>query len=155
MFVATPRRSLSLAVILLLSSFAGARQLAATRDDPAWRTLVTDYFIAYAKRDVEGVLSFWSGQSPELAAQRKALGETFAAHEKIELKDVAVRGVTVEGEKVSVRAAVEMSFTKKGDSPPRVRRMNRVLRFVREAAAGRISSEAAAEKELAASLAAA
>lgn len=155
MFIATSRRSLLLALILLLSSVAGAQPLTAPRDDPAWRDLVTGYFLAYAKRDAEGVLSFWSGQSPELAAQRKALDETFAAHEKIELKGVAIRRVTVEGEKVSVRAAVEMSFTKKGESSPRVRRMNRVLRFVRDAAAWRVSSDVAAEKELAASLAAA
>jgi len=155
MFVATSRRSFSLAVILLLSSGAGAQPLTAPRDDSAWRALVTGYFLAYAKRDIEGVLSLWSGQSPELAAQRKALGETFAAHEKIELQGVTVRRVTVEGEKVSVRAAVEMSVTKKGESAARARKMNRVLRFVREAAAWRVSSEAAAEKELAAALVAA
>lgn len=154
MFVATSRRSLSLAVILLLSTVAGAQPLTVTRDDTAWRNLVTGYFLAYEKRDIEGVLSLWSGQSQELAAQRKALGETFAAHEKIVLKGVTVSRVTVEGEKVIVRAAVEMSVTKKGESASRDRRMNRVLRFVREAAAWRVSSEASAEKELAASLAA-
>lgn len=155
MFITTAHRSLFLAVIFLFSSSAGAQQLTPARDDPAWRELVTNYFLTYAKRDIEGVLSLWSGQSPELAAQRKALGETFAAHEKIELKDVAVRRVTVEGEQVSVRAAVEMSITKRGESAPRVRRMNRVLRFVREGAAWRVSSEAAVEKELAVSLVAA
>lgn len=155
MFSATSRRSLLLAVLLLLSSVAGAQPLTSARDDAAWRELVTVYFFTYAKRDVESVLALWSGQSPALTAQRKALGETFAAYEKIELKDVAVRSVTVMGEQVSVRAAVEMSVTKKGESAPRVKVMNRVLRFVRETAAWRVSSETAAEKELAASLAAA
>ena len=120
MLDATLRRSfflpIVLAVILLLTSVAGAQPLTSTRDDAAWRALVNGYFLTYAKQDVEGVLSLWSGQSPQLAAQRKALGETFAAHEKIELKDVAVRSVTVEGEKVSVRAVVELNVTKKGES---------------------------------------
>lgn len=155
MLNATPRRSLFLAVILLFSSVAGAQQLTPAHDDAAWRDLATRYFLTYARQDIEGVIALWSGQSPQLAAQRKALGETFAAHEKIELKDVAVRRMTVEGEKVSVRAVVQMNVTKKGESAARARKLNRVLRFVREAAAWRVWSEAAAEDGLAASLAAA
>lgn len=153
--MATSLKSLFLVVLFLFSSVACAQPLMSTRDDPAWRDVVTSYFLTYAKKDIEGVLSLWSGQSPQLASQRKALSETFAAYEKIELKDVAVRKVTEQGEKVAVRAVVEMKVTKKGESASRLRKMNCVFQFVSEAAAWKVSSEAAAEKELAAALAAA
>lgn len=156
MAIATSLKSLLLVVSLLFASVASrAQPLTSTRNDPAWRDVVTSYFHTYANKDIEGVLSLWSGQSPELATQRKALGETFATYEKIELKDVTLRRVTVEGEKVAVRAAVEMNVTMKGESASRIRKLNSVFQFVREAAAWKVSSEAAAEKELAASLAAA
>jgi CHAT domain-containing protein/tetratricopeptide (TPR) repeat protein len=156
MSTATSLKSLFLAVTILFASAASSAQpLMATRDDPAWRDVVNSYFLTYAKKDIEGVLSLWSGQSPQLAAERQALGETFAAYEKIELKEVTLRSVKVEGEKVAVRAAVEMNVTKKGEPVPRLRKLNCVFQFVREAAAWKVSSEASAEKELAALLAAA
>ena len=156
MSIATSLQSLFLAVIVLFASVAGGAQpLISARDDPAWREVVTSYFLTYAKKDIEGVLSLWSGQSPQLPAERKALTETFAAYEKIEVKDVTLRRVTVEGEQAAVRAAVEMNVTKKGESASRIRKLNYVFQFVREAGAWKVSSGAVAEKELAALLAAA
>src|SRR5262249_35485429 len=89
---------------------------------------------------------------------RKArLEERFEDNDKIEVKNLTVRKLTVDGNQASARIEVEISAVDTKTSKPAqgFGRMNRVMRLVRENGAWMIWREVAAEQELAEKLAAA
>src|SRR5437870_159638 len=97
-------------LILCLSPFGftqepshHARPASMQADEAALRALVEQYFAVYAQKDVEGFVRLWHAKSPELEAKKKAAQETFADHEKIEVKDVSVSKVSLDGDKASLR----------------------------------------------------
>jgi hypothetical protein len=71
--------------------------------------LVTQYFEAYARKDLDGLKAMWSEQSSDLAPSLKYLQRVFAASGAIELTSLNVVKVQVEGDKAFVRAALEMN----------------------------------------------
>src|SRR5262245_5844236 len=74
-------------------------------DEAVLRSLTERFFAAHQKKDLDELISLWSEKSPELAATK----QSFAAHEKIELKSVSIGKVVVEGERARVRLVVEIS----------------------------------------------
>ena len=149
---------LSLIVIFALClQPLGLAQEASPADETALRAVAEELFAAYGREDLEGFMVQWSANSPELATQRKAMQEVFAANEKIEVKRLTVNRVKVEGDKACLRATVEMSATeaKTGKAATGFGTMNRALDFVNEDGQWKVWREVAAEEVLAASLVAA
>lgn len=127
-------------------------------DDTALlHTLANEFFALYAKEDLEGFMLLWSAQSPDFAFWKQRLQEVFAANEKIEVKGLAVRKVTVEGEKASLRVVVEMTAidAKSGQPSAGFGHLQRTLDFVKEGGAWKVWRYVPAADELAASLIAA
>src|SRR2546428_854242 len=75
----------------------------------AARALVEKYFSLYAAKDLDGLMSLWSEQSPDFESRKQAMQKLFAGYEKIEVKSPVVLRVTVEGEKARLRVDVEVN----------------------------------------------
>src|SRR6185295_20195131 len=98
-------------VCLLLSSVRAhdeSRTQPSAADDAALRALVQELYGSYAKKDLDGFVRLWSARSPELPARRETIQKLFVNHEKIEIKGVVIRKMTVEGEKAKLRVEVEI-----------------------------------------------
>jgi CHAT domain-containing protein len=149
------RTSSRLALLLLgsisLQALALAQE-ASSGGDIALRSVVEEFFAAYARKDLDGCMKLWSVKSPDLASRRKAMQEIFAANDKIEVKSLSISKVKVESEKASMRAHIDMSALDVKSGKPAVGfgKMNRAFDFVKEDSQWKIWREAPAEEELAA-----
>ena len=130
---------------------------AQTVDETALRALTDGFFIAYQNEDMNGLKSLWSAKSPELDQFVRQAQQTFAAYEKIALKNLTVRKITVEGAKASLQVTVEMSALEaKTDKPAAgFGKMNRTFHFVKEEGEWKMARCVVSEEELASALVAA
>lgn len=160
------KRSVSTFLLLLLYlspaafSQGGQKTVAAAGapDEAALRHLIEQYFAAYARKDVDGLLRLWSAKAEGVQARRRAFEELFAAHDGIEVKNLKATKVSVEGDKARARVEVETSAVEVKTGRPASSgfgKARRALQFIREGGAWKISAEVSAEEDLAASLAAA
>jgi CHAT domain-containing protein/tetratricopeptide (TPR) repeat protein len=126
-------------------------------DEARMRVEVSQYFDSFAKKDLDDLLKHWSAGSPELEARRKELQQEFAANEHFEVKNLAIRKLTLEGDKASAQVTLEITATDIKTSQPATAfgKMNRVLEFVKESGFWKIAREGSAEEDLAAALIAA
>ncbi|MEP6635076.1 MAG: CHAT domain-containing protein [Acidobacteriota bacterium] len=161
------RRHAALVVLCVLLSFVcfarnvlraqPAQHSATANDEAALRSLVGQFFDAYAKEDSEGWLRLWSAKSPELAARRKSLQQLFADDDRIEVKDILIGRLAVEGDSASLRVSVEINAVeaKTGKPATGLGKMNRAFRFVKEEGMWKVWGESSAEEDLVAALLAA
>ncbi|HKC88991.1 MAG TPA: hypothetical protein VKG02_23615, partial [Blastocatellia bacterium] len=77
--------------------------------ESAVRAVAEKYFALYAAKDLDGLMSLWSGQSPDLESRKQGMQKLFAGYEKIEMKSLAVLRVTIAGEKARLRVDVEIN----------------------------------------------
>src|SRR5262249_45517276 len=73
------------------------------------RAFVEQYYSAYAKKDLDAAMAQWSSQSPDLATQRQAAQQFFAANDKITVAVASVGAPAVENDKVKFRVALAMN----------------------------------------------
>jgi hypothetical protein len=66
-------------------------------DDAALRALADQFFAAYSQKDLAAITALWSSHSPEMAAQQKSIEQFFAANDKIEIRDVTIQQLKVDG----------------------------------------------------------
>ncbi|MGH9759955.1 MAG: nuclear transport factor 2 family protein, partial [Blastocatellia bacterium] len=117
------------------------------------RTLVERYFDSYAKTDLDGLMSLWSERSPERESTRRTLQQTFANTSKLEVKNLVIQKVVIDGTDASVRASVEIGESDKdASSHLSPGRINCVLHFIQESKAWKVWRYAFAEEELATEL---
>jgi CHAT domain-containing protein/Tfp pilus assembly protein PilF len=125
-------------------------------DEAALRSAINQYFAAYAKEDLDGLMRLWSAKAPEAEARKRALEELFALYDHIEARNVVVSKITAEGSKARARVALEISAieTKTGQPAKAVGfgKMNRALQFVNEDGSWKVWNEGSAEEELAIAL---
>lgn len=126
-------------------------------DEANLRALIQDYFAAYAARDSNRLLTFWSEKAPERDARRAEIEKQFAAVRSFELKALSVGSLSVEGGTARARVRLELSGTdaKTGAPPAAGSAQERALAFVKEAGSWRVWRDANAEDELASALLAA
>ena len=144
-------------VCLLLSSVRAhheSRTQPSASDNAALRALVEEFYGSYAKKDLDGFLRLWSATSPELAARRETMQKLFVDNEKIEVKDLVIRKLAVEGEKAKLRVEVEMDAieVKTSKLADGLGKMVYALEGVKEEGAWKVWREAPAEEDLAAAL---
>src|SRR5215468_9307918 len=97
----------SLALSLILVSRAAPQSQSSSSvptspqssSESAVRAVAEKYFALYAAKDLDGLMSLWSEQSPDLESRKQEMQKLFAGYEKIEVKSLAVPGVKIEGEK--------------------------------------------------------
>src|SRR5215813_3117332 len=95
------------------------------------RALVEKYFTLYAAKDLDGLMGLWSQRSPDYASLKQRLRRQFAT-EDCRFSLPAVSRVKVEGEKVSLRAAVILTASDLKNKQPRERPIVRNFALVRE-----------------------
>jgi CHAT domain-containing protein/tetratricopeptide (TPR) repeat protein len=126
-------------------------------DETALRALAEAFFHAWAAKDLDGFLSLWSDKSPELEARRKSSQELFAGSEKIELRNLTIRAVKVEGANARVRVETDARVTEAGTGKEKAGygKTLRTLECVKEAGHWKVRGEASTYDEIVAALAAA
>lgn len=143
--------------LLLLTAAHSQNLPPAQSDEAALRTLINDLFATYPKEDLAGHLSNWSAQAPGLAAHRDLMEGIFARNERIEIKNLTVRRLTLEG--AQAQALVEFDFialtARTGRPVADEGKIYRALRFVKEDTGWKIWEDKPADSLLAQKLLAA
>jgi CHAT domain-containing protein/Tfp pilus assembly protein PilF len=116
------------------------------------RALVEKYFSLYAAKDLDGLMGLWSQRSPDYASLKQSLQRQFAT-EDCRFSLPAISRVKVEGEKVSLRAAVSLTASDLKNKQPRERPIVRNLALVREEGKWKVWRFVPAENDLAEALA--
>src|SRR5713101_8952893 len=102
---------LFLSVAVAIFSLDKSRSLAAGQeaspDEAQLRAVVSRYFDLFAKRDLDDLLKQWSAKAPDLEARRKELQQAFAANDHVELRNLTIRKLSLEGDKASAQVAIE------------------------------------------------
>jgi CHAT domain-containing protein/tetratricopeptide (TPR) repeat protein len=147
--------------IVLLTSFlfclfiptSGFAQTS-SQDEISIRLLIEKFFAAYEKRELNELLGLWSEKSPDLATNKKALEATFTATQKLEINALAIGKITVDGDKASLRLALEVNAidAKTSKQAQGFDKLNRTLHLVKESGEWKIWQNLSSEEELAAAL---
>ena len=149
----------SLFVFLVFSTGAiaqneiGDKKISATSatDEAAIKSVVTQFFNLYSKKDGSAVSMLWSEKSPYFSGHKQDLERIFAEADRIELKNLTFGKISVEGANVKVRAAVEFSATESKTGKPYevYGSKNRVVIFTKMENNWKIVRHIPAERDLA------
>jgi tetratricopeptide (TPR) repeat protein len=151
---------LTVVSVICICLSASAQQLAPggapSPDEVALRSLVVKYFDAYAKEDLDSVMSLWGKDAQGVASRRDLLRRMFAI-EDYRFSEPAISRIKVEGGRASARVVVERDATRFRDSPASIIKstVRSDISFVIENGEWRFWSEAPAVAGLANALAAA
>lgn len=154
-------RSLVILLSFCLASFVFAqsnfRSLAQSDGEAAVGALVEQYFAAWQKEDLDAAIGLWSEKSPDLAAGKSRLQSFFSANDKVEVKNLQLRRLVIEGERASTLATFELNAIEVRTGRPAMGngKTTGAMSLVREAGEWKVWSETSAEEELAARLVAA
>jgi len=108
------RWSLTLIIVVCLSCFGLAQDQGRSlsqastpsSDEAALRALVDQYLIAYAQKDLEAFMGLWSEKAVGLDSRRQAMQRMFTGGTS-SFSNLVISKVKIEGEKASLRAAVD------------------------------------------------
>ncbi|MGH9899348.1 MAG: tetratricopeptide repeat protein, partial [Pyrinomonadaceae bacterium] len=143
-------------LLLCLVCCAPFFAVAQSADDTALGALAKEFFAAYQKQDLDGLMLLWSEKSPDLRSSKQNFQQTFAAIDKIEVKNLLVRQIKVDGTKATVRVVIESSESSAVDAKikPAVGfgKMDRTLHCVKEDGKWKVWQSLSSEEELAAAL---
>src|SRR5262249_38109444 len=120
--------------------------------EPAVRALVEKYFALYAAKDLDGLMGLWTEKSPDHASLKQNLQRQFAT-ESYSMSLPTISRVKVEGEKLRLRATVNLTVTDLKSNQRRERRIARNMTFIMGDGKWRIWRCAPAENDLAEALA--
>ena len=149
------------APILLLSVSSTLRYQSAGQSEPMdndqVRSVVTSFFDAFQRRDLEALMRIWSVKSPDFASARQAFEQQFGAIDKVHLDAVQVRGVEINKDHATVLVSADLSAVdvQTGKSASGVGKLNRLVELVKEGGAWKIVRYVSAEEDLANRIAAA
>ncbi|HEU4479187.1 MAG TPA: CHAT domain-containing protein [Pyrinomonadaceae bacterium] len=143
--------------VLLVFGFTPGLVAAQTDDTAAIRKLVEQFFSAYAKEDIEGLMSLWSQDSTELTTSKQSFQKSFSDLNNIQVKNLDIRKVTIEADKATLRLQMEVSAldAKTGKPVDSLRKENRTLRLVKQRGDWKVSQYVVTENELAVAMLAA
>jgi hypothetical protein len=103
------RLLLTVVSVICICLSASAQQLAPggapSPDEVALRSLVVKYFDAYAKEDLDSVMSLWGKDAQGVASRRDLLRRMFA-FEDYKFSEPAISRIKVEGGRASARVVV-------------------------------------------------
>jgi CHAT domain-containing protein len=144
--------SLSGAVLSPVQPSASVLNASQSSAETEARAQVEKYFALYAAKDLDGLMGLWSQRSPDYASLKQNLQRQFAT-EDYRFSLPAISRVKVEGEKVSLRAAVSPTTIDLKNKQPRERPIVRNFALVREEGKWKVWRFVPAENDLAEALA--
>jgi hypothetical protein len=149
----------SFVIAVCLMGMASAQQAVPANavileDKATWQQLADEFFSAYTREDLDGLLRMWSDKSPEFPAFIQRVQQQFTTWEKITVKAVTVRQMKVDGERAKLRVELEMNAidAKTGKPAAGLGKLLRALECVKEGGVWRVWREASAYDELATAL---
>jgi CHAT domain-containing protein/Tfp pilus assembly protein PilF len=80
-----------------------------TPQETALRALVEEYFAAYAKKDLDGMVALWSSKSPDLAVRKQQAQQFFTTTGNITLTHIEIRESLTEAEKAHLLVTFDLS----------------------------------------------
>jgi CHAT domain-containing protein/tetratricopeptide (TPR) repeat protein len=114
--------------------------------------VVEEYFSAYGKKDLAGVVALWSERSPSLATFKQSLEQRFAS-EDLSFGRSAISRVTVESGKASLRVTIALTSINRKNQQKSEQRLVRIFEFIREGKQWKVWRYAPAAEDLARALA--
>jgi CHAT domain-containing protein/ketosteroid isomerase-like protein len=138
-----------LCLVMWLSCCPVVLSLPQNDEQAAIRRLVENYFAAYQKKDLEGLMSLWSVKSPDVATTRQSLQQTFAGVEKIAVSIIKIGKATIAADKAKLMIEIEINAVELKTGRPAPERLHRTLSLIREGGEWKVWSLAASEEELA------
>ena len=127
-------------LVTCLSSLVGNAQ---SDEQAGVRHVVEQFFAAFQKKDLPGVMALWSEKSPDLVAGRQTMQQTFARYRTIEVKNPGLDKITVETNKATVQLIGELSVVRMQMSAPATAlRMSWTIELVKETGGWKILSQA-------------
>jgi CHAT domain-containing protein/Tfp pilus assembly protein PilF len=119
-------------------------------DEAVLQVLLNDLFSAYSRKDLELFLSLWSKKSPELESRKISMPELFAEHEKLEVRNLQISKIIVEGEKATVSYDVEVTAIEARKKPPgSFEKSSRILHSIKEDGRWKAWRDGSLEEDLA------
>jgi CHAT domain-containing protein/tetratricopeptide (TPR) repeat protein len=148
---------LALSLNLITPAFAQVQSatspltVAPAPSESAVRAMVEKYFALYAAKDLDGLLSLWSAQSPDYASIKPNLQRQFAA-EDYRLSLPAVSHIKLAGEQASLRATIKLTATNLKSKEQREQQIIRNFVLRKEAETWKVWRYVPAENDLAETL---
>ena len=121
-------------------------------EEASLRVVVEEYFSAYGKKDLAGVVALWSESSPSLAAYKQSLERQFTS-EDLSFGLSAISRVKVESEKASLRVTIALTSINRKNQQKSEQRLVRIFEFIREGKQWKVWRYAPAAEDLARALA--
>src|SRR5215470_2525544 len=90
------------------------------------RVVVEEYFSAYGKKDLAGVVALWSESSPSLAAYKQSLERQFTS-EDLSFGPSAISRVKVESGKASLRVTIALTSINRKNQQKSEQRLARIF----------------------------
>ena len=155
----TRRKAENVLVLFVLGClFASLPAQCSAQDDEhaTVRRVVDQFFAAFQQKDLTGVMGLWSEKSPDFVAGRQNIQQAFAAHHKIEVKNLHLNKITVDTNNATVQLVAELSVVgTQANAPPTPLQMIRTIHLVKDAGVWKISKYMTREDEFAERLVAA
>src|SRR5262245_12938235 len=133
---------------LALSQTTSSAQL----EEASLREVVEEYFSAYGKKDLAGVVALWSESSPSLATYKQSLEQQLTS-EDLSFGRSAISRVKVESGKASLRVTIALTSINRKNQQKSEQRLVRIFEFVREGKQWKVWRYATAAEDLARALA--
>ena len=142
---------LSFVIVSAQTESSAAKPVSPSTDDErAVKSLISEYFNSYPKKDVFALASFWSEKSPDFAARKQELEQVLAENEGIAVKDILFGKMEIAGNAAQVRLslAIDAIEIKTKKSSQSFGSRNRFFNLVKEDGKWKIFHEFFAEKWL-------
>jgi CHAT domain-containing protein/tetratricopeptide (TPR) repeat protein len=142
-------------VVSFCALVAAAR--AELADEAAVRQIIQRMFGAYAHKDLDGFMSEWSPLAPDYAARKQNMQRIFAQTGKLDLKELSVVKLAVDGDAARGRVRFEITGKdlKTGELHSDLGRLNRLLLLKKSQSRWKVVRYVPAEQDLIDRLAAA
>jgi CHAT domain-containing protein/tetratricopeptide (TPR) repeat protein len=121
-------------------------------EEASLRVVVEEYFSAYGKKDLAGVVALWSERSPSLATYKQSLERQFTS-EDLSFGRSAISRVKVEREKAILRVTIALTSINRKNQEKSEQRLVRIFEFIREGKQWKVWRYAPAAEDLARALA--
>jgi CHAT domain-containing protein/TPR repeat protein len=145
---------LLLICLVCINLLLGVSSLAQSDDDTEIKVLVEKLFELYQRKDLDGMISLWSEQSPFTAKDKQGQEREFAAYEKIAVGRIDIRQKKIDGDKATLRVAIEIAATRAKliKATEKLEKKNRTIALVKEGSTWKIWKYNPSELELVAAI---
>lgn len=148
-----PKRLILCCLFVVLSAATPVEILAQEDDQAQIRKLVQQFFDAYAKEDIDGLMALWSEKSNPQASRETFL-KVFQDYQNIEIKSLAATEITIASGEAKVLLKLELGIVNEKTGGKRAETFakenrNRTLHFVKQEDRWKVRQYIATEEELA------